>query len=66
MYDDEQAKVSCQPPAFYSEPDWQGLKTTYEKMVHPENLLMNCLRKIWEVHSRLMQTTMPKAKSEQT
>ena len=32
----EQAKVSCQPPAFYSEPDWQGLKTTYEKMVHPE------------------------------
>lgn len=35
----EQAKVSCQPPAFYSEPDWQGLKTTYEKMVHPEKFV---------------------------
>ena len=23
---------------------------------------MNCLRKIWKVHSRLIQTTMPKSK----
>ena len=53
----EQAKVSCQPPAFYSEPDWQGLKWFILK-----NLLMNSLRRIWEVHSRLIQKTMPKSK----
>ena len=58
----EQAKVSCQPPAFYSEPDWQGLKTTYEKMVHPEKFVNELPKKDLEVHSRLMQTTMPKSK----
>ena len=48
------------------EPDWQGLKTTYEKMVHPEKFVNEQPRKIWKVHSRLIRQQCQKAKSEQT